>query len=123
MKPKNYNLAIGLLIICLILFVVALIYLEKNSFPNIPPINNQSINLSECIVRSNIVLYGRTNSRVFLAQQEDLGEIFDIIPFIDCLNERDKCEGILLVPAWKINDQIYYGSFSEEILIKLMGCE
>lgn len=123
MKKEMYNLWIGILIVCLIVLITALALLENNPSTELTLEEKEIQKFSECINRTQLQLYGRTNSQISSAQKEELGTLFDLIPFVDCLNEREKCGGILLVPAWEFNGQIYYGSFSKEVLIKLLECE
>jgi hypothetical protein len=123
MKKERYNLIIGALIICLVSLSVILILLDRDKIPKLSPAERELQEFQKCVNDSGLILYGRYNSQVFLAQKESLGDYFDLIPFIDCVNQRRECEGILLIPAWKLNEQVYYGSFSKDVLIKLMGCE
>ncbi len=123
MVKKNYNLWIGILVFCLIVLVSLIVWLEDRTIVK-PTMEEQEIlAFQKCANKTGLVLYGRTNSQIFLAQKEELGKLFESIKFVDCLNERESCVGIFLVPAWKINDQGYYGSFSKDVLIKLMECE
>jgi hypothetical protein len=123
MKKERYNLIIGALIIFLIVLTALVILLEKDKSPELSPEEKELQEFQKCVNDSGLILYGRYNSQVFLAQKESLGDFFELIPFVDCLNQRKECEGILLIPAWRLNEKVYYGSFSKDILIKLMGCE
>jgi len=123
MRKNNYNLQVLILLICLVVFVILLILFEKNEQIKLTPAEKEIIAFQRCVNETGLVLYGRTNSQVFLAQKEELGMFFDFVPFVDCLDDRESCMGIILLPAWRLNDQVYYGSFSKDILIKLMECE
>ncbi len=124
MKKESYNLIMGMLILCLIILVVSLMILDQqDAIPQLSPKEKETQKFIECVNKTGLQLYGKLNSQVFLTQKEELGDLFDKIPFVDCLEDKEDCMGILLVPAWKLNGQIYYGSFSKEILIKLMECE
>ena len=123
MKKEHYNLVVWTLVACLIILVVLVMVLDQDKTPRLTPEERELREFQECVNDSGLILYGRHNSQVFLAQKEDLGAFFDLIPFVDCVNQRMECEGILLIPAWRLNDKIYYGSFSKDVLTKLMGCD
>ena len=123
MKKEHYNLVVGILVVCLIVLIVLVVVFEKDKPPRLTPEEANLIKFERCVNNSGLILYGRHNSQVFLAQKDELGLFFEKIPFVDCVNQRRECEGILLVPAWKIKEQVYYGSFSKDVLIKLMECE
>jgi hypothetical protein len=123
MVKINYNLWIGILVTCLIFLVISVTFLERKIEPNLPPLEKELKYFQECAAKNQLELYGKTNSSAYLAQKEELGSYFDAVPFVDCVETIEKCEGIILMPAWKIKDQIYYGSFSKDILIKLLECK
>ncbi len=123
MAKNSYNLWIGILVICLIVLISLLLFIEMNSSPQPSSEELELSKIRECINKTHLKLYGKENSQIFLAQKEELGKIFDFVPFVDCNTNREECVGVLLIPAWEINDQIYYGSFSRDVLIKLMECD
>jgi hypothetical protein len=123
MKKRNYNIVMGILISLLIFLAALLIWIDSNNVPSKNPEKNETDIIKECLNRTEITLYGKKDSLVFIAQKEELGELFEAIPFVDCLREKEKCEGVLLIPAWRLKGNLYYGSFSRDVLIRLTGCE
>lgn len=123
MAKRNYNLWIGILIVILITLTVILFSIKNEEGAELNVQDKELQAFTKCINKNKVELYGRRDSKIFIAQEEEFGPLFEAIPFIDCVEEREKCEGILLVPTWKINGQVYYGSFSKEVLIKLLGCK
>jgi hypothetical protein len=122
MGKKKYNWTILIFVCCLTILIIIFAVIDKKS-PEDSSSRDPDKIFEECVIKTKPILYGRENSQVFNLQKEDLGKSFNLITFVDCSREREKCMGILLIPAWKINEQIYYGSFSKEVLTKIMGCE
>jgi hypothetical protein len=120
-EEKKYNLALLILVGILIILVI---FVWIADIPTLnPPIPEEEKSFEKCIEENEVILYGRENSEVFKSQKEDLGELFEFIPVIDCSKEIEKCKGILLTPAWKIKGQVFYSYLDKDILIKLLECE
>ncbi|GEM_PF-3446278 len=119
-KKKFYPLLIFSIIILILLFLA---YLYKDYLPKIIPEQPKEKNLEECIKEKNITLYGFSDYKTTKEQIKELEETFNYINFIDCSKNNDRCSGIIVTPAWKVNDKIYFNFFSKGTLIKITGCE
>jgi hypothetical protein len=120
MEKEKYNWMIFGLICCLALVTIFLLIFDKGEIN--PEVERDKI-LEKCLERVNPILYGIESYQAFQSQKEELGELFEKVQMIDCIQEKEKCVGVLLVPAWRVKEQLYYGSFSKDVLIKIWGCE
>lgn len=122
MKRSDYKIIFGVMIL-LVSLAILIVLLGNGKIVRSNPEKDDLKKFENCVGSSNLILYGSSNSKAFLIQQDELGDFFDLVPFVDCSTNRKDCEGVFLIPAWRIDEQLYYGSISLDILIKLMECE
>jgi len=56
-------------------------------------------------------------------QERIFGDAYMNLYYVDCLEHRDKCAGILTYPTWKVDKRLINGALSLDMLSQLTGCE
>lgn len=107
------NLLITAIIIVAIILLI--IYVNTKKSPT------TSEEIAKCI-GENSVLYIQLGCPACQKQEELFGENSQFLTKVDCLYERDKCEGIEKTPTWIIDGEKYIGVQSIEKLQSLTGC-
>jgi hypothetical protein len=77
-----------------------------------------------CLNEKGIVFYCTSMSLYCMRQRKLLGEAFEFIEYVDCdeIENIEECGG-LSMPAWKINNNIYYGIRDLKRLSDSVGCK
>ena len=107
----------------LLIFVIGFFYFFTDWFSKTTgySINeNEADKLAECLARKNISLYGFKDCKSCEKQKDLFGRSIRIIDYVECPDDR--CSGISIFPAWKVNDQIVYGIKNFNELRNLSMC-
>lgn len=75
----------------------------------------------KCIAGKTI-LYGIEGCSYCQIQKKEFGSEFSQVNYIDCEKNIELCKGLKEIPAWKIDDEVYYGMKSIEELKVLTKC-
>jgi len=115
---KKSNLAI---ILILVVLIIAFIIYETIK----PETGTKEEKLAKCLTDKGAVLYVKPGCPFCKAQKEDFGDAVEFLGIVDCSVQTEICDEkqILRIPAWEINNKIYYGKRSLEQLAELSGCE
>ena len=80
--------------------------------------------LAKCLTKEGAKLYTTDSCPECKKQKSLFGtSSFKFIDKVDCSYERAACLNLQLLPAWFINDTVYYGVKSTDELRILSGCE
>ncbi|MEM4181949.1 MAG: hypothetical protein QXX68_02225 [Candidatus Pacearchaeota archaeon] len=123
---KNKSLYPTIIFLGIILSLLVIAYIFRDYLPELKPLKEEkeeNKSLGDCISKKNITLYGFKDSKITQEQINEIKELFNYINFVDCSENKEKCQNILLTPAWKIEENIYYNYFSRGTLIKIGECD
>ena len=79
--------------------------------------------LAKCMTENNVVLYASSTCPHCKAQKDLFKDAVQHLNITECIEEPEKCNGLLGVPAWMINGKLVYGEQTIEQLDELSGCE
>jgi hypothetical protein len=111
-------------IIIIVGLVFSLYYLSKwiSAATGRTVYNLEYENKKKCLFQSNIYLYSSKSCADCLEQEKILGDLIYSINYIDCKEKILQCAEIESLPAWKIQDKVYYGKKNLSELIRLSNC-
>jgi len=80
---------------------------------------------AQCLSEKGVKMYGTDWCSYCQLQKKKFGKSFKYIDFINCDTNKAECDdaGVKGYPTWIINNQIYSGSQSLEILSTLTECQ
>jgi len=110
---KKNNIILFVIIIAIILIISIIFYFKTN--------NSLDEKTARCIASKSQLYVSKTCSHC-AEQKQILGDYFNYFNIIDCLEEIEKCENILAVPTWIINNKQYTGVKSLKELKRLTNC-
>ncbi|MEM4605718.1 MAG: hypothetical protein QW103_01630 [Candidatus Pacearchaeota archaeon] len=128
-KKKNKTMFPLILFFLIIFLLLLLAYYYKDRIEKIIKIDKEekimekNITLKDCIKQKNITLYGTKGSKITEEQINEIEDIINLINFIDCEKEKERCKSIHITPAWNINENYYFNVFSKRALILAVNCE
>lgn len=114
------------LIICGILLALVFSFLIFNSFFSYGQINDDSSmskSFVDCLNKKNVVVFGFSGSPGLEAQLKMFGELASNLSVIDCSEDLQHCDGIIIFPSWKIGERIISSGLSPSVLSDLTGCK
>jgi len=83
----------------------------------------EKIALGGCLAEKGVIFYCSQLSMYCLNQKNILGIIFNRINYVDCGENFEECKSLRGLPAWRINNRIYYGIQNLNKLVELSGCK
>ncbi|MBP7708408.1 hypothetical protein KA107_01885 [Candidatus Pacearchaeota archaeon] len=120
---KKNRLITGTILAVLLLWGIFFVF--KNIAQTTGKTINQEYDLEKfvkCLNDKQIFLYGFQNDTNVAMQLSVFQEYAQNISVVDCNNNLEKCEGIIVYPTWNINDILIHGSLSLNILSRFSGC-
>ena len=80
--------------------------------------------VAECLASKGVKMYGSDLSSMSNEQKEEFGDDFAKIEYIDCIEDKDKCDSakITSYPTWVIAGKKYVGKYSLTRLAELAEC-
>ena len=124
MKPQ---IKIALTILTILILVIVFYFVsEKISSLTGKGISGATIqtdidNFVKCLSKKNIKLYVKEGCLYCASQKRYFGSSLQHFNVIEC-TEQNLCEKLEEVPAWEINNKIYYGIKSLKEISELSGC-
>jgi len=116
---KNKPLLFSAIVIILLVVIIAyLVYKPSSNNSNTPE------QLAKCLTEKGIKMYGSIYCPHCAAQKALFGDAFKFVNYVECTNAENSnlCSGLMGVPAWDIQGQIYYGKQELSKLKELSGC-
>jgi len=77
----------------------------------------------KCLNEKKVVMYGFSYSPGVEAQIELFGVSALNLSVIDCHENPEKCEGVIVFPSWNIDGKIISSGLSLGVLSDLTGCK
>lgn len=109
-----------------VLIIVALTFISGSKFitksTGYGVSQDERLIVAQCIEGKNVSMYGSAYSEETDRQKEVFSSDFKFIKYIACEENRDACASLESVPAWVINNKIYYGFKDFNELRDLTGC-
>ncbi len=78
--------------------------------------------LIKCLTGNSAEFYTSISCADCERQQKLFGESFKLISVVDCGNNMELCPNLQSIPAWYINQNIYYGYKNLTELKSISGC-
>jgi len=83
---------------------------------------NEQVMTALCLGEKNSLLYISKTCTDCDAQKRVFGSAIRLIDTVDCTKSNENCPSEDSLPAWKINDKVYYGLTPLEKLNEIAGC-
>lgn len=113
---KRTNIIIGLLVLLIISSILTINYLKERADPE--------EDILKCVAENSVLVVSKTcshcaNQKIILGDSIKEFEIIDVSEHPEVWDEYN----LIGVPAWIINDEIYYGVKEIEQLHDLVNCQ
>lgn len=89
------------------------------------PAPDEVSSLAQCLRDSGATLYGTSWCGYCTKQKEDFGDSVDLIPYVDCELQPEKCDDrIKSYPTWILGDgKVLRGRYDLDDLAREAGCK
>ena len=79
---------------------------------------------AKCLTEKGVIMYGSEYCSHCSNQKEMFGDSFQYINYVECSENPELCTemGILAIPTWYINGNLYTGEKTIQELSNLSGC-
>lgn len=119
---KRYRVYLSFLVIILL---IILLYFFTSWFSKttgfIIGTESEEVLFARCLKNKDVVLYLTEKCPGCQSIKEIFKDGFSELNYIDCFSSRE-CHNLLLLPAWKINGEIFYELNGIEELRAKTGC-
>lgn len=118
----KYQVLIALVAVLLLVagFITATKWISKTTGYSVS--EEENVAIAQCLSSKGAIAYGLETCTNCQNQKELFDSAFRFVNYVDCASQEDSCSNLESVPAWKINNKIYYGSKELSDLARIAGC-
>ena len=123
-QKKKVLLIAGVLILAIMILYILVWEASFLTGKNILEDKSKIDLFAECLTNKNIKLYIRSGDAYCDSQKSEFGHSLEYLEIIDCLKQPAPCQeaGVQGIPAWVIEDKVYYGNKNLEQISLISGC-